>query len=117
MPRKTKRPQISPHGIQLVADRFKVLSEPARLRLLMALEEGEQNVTSLVGSTGLSQANVSKHLAILTGAGMVDRRKEGTSAFYFIADPAIFELCDLMCHRIESSLAANAKPIRQASRG
>ncbi|CAN5724503.1 hypothetical protein BH20VER1_BH20VER1_28560 [soil metagenome] len=46
------------------------------------------------------------------GVGMIDRRKEGVSAYYFIADPTIFELCDLMCHRVESTLAANAKPIR-----
>jgi len=112
MPRKAKHQPMSARGIQLVAERFKVLSEPARLTLLMALEAGEHNVTSLVSSTRLSQANVSKHLAILMNAGMIDRRKEGVSAFYFIADPQIFELCELMCHRVESSLAASARPIR-----
>ncbi|CAN5592459.1 metalloregulator ArsR/SmtB family transcription factor [soil metagenome] len=112
MPRKTKRPDISPRGLQLVADRFKVLSEPARLRILMVLEDGEQNVTALVSLTGLTQANVSKHLALLMTAGMVDRRKEGVSSYYFIADPQIFDLCDLMCHRIEASLASSAAPLR-----
>ena len=112
MARKSKRPRLSSRGVQLVAERFKVLSEPARLNLLMALEESEQNVTALVNLTGLTQANVSKHLGILTSAGMVDRRKQGVSTYYFIADPQIFELCDLMCHRIERTLAANSKPIR-----
>lgn len=112
MAHKSPPQKLSPRGVQLVAERFKVLSEPARLNLLMVLEAGEQNVTSLVNTTGLTQANVSKHLAILMGVGMVDRRKEGVSAFYFIADPTIFELCDLMCHRIERTLAANSKPIR-----
>ena len=112
MPRKQKTKKLSARGVQLVAERFKVLSEPARLNLLLALEAGEQNVTSLVEATGLTQANVSKHLAILMSVGMVDRRKEGVSAFYFIADPTIFQLCDLMCHRIECNLAANSKPIR-----
>jgi len=109
MARKSKRPRLSSRGVQLVAERFKVLSEPARLNLLMALEEGEQNVTALVNLTGLTQANVSKHLGILTSAGMVDRRKQGVSTYYFIADPQIFELCDLMCHRIEAGMAAAAR--------
>lgn len=112
MPRKSYPQKLSARGIQLVSERFKVLSEPARLRILMALEAGEQNVTALVRSTALSQANASKHLSILMRAGMVNRRKEGVSTFYFIADPKIFDLCELMCHRVESSLAANAKPIR-----
>lgn len=112
MARKSHSRKLLPRGVQLVAERFKVLSEPARLYLLMALEGGEQNVTSLVKTTGLTQANVSKHLAILMSVGMVGRRKDGVNAFYFISDPTIFELCDLMCHRIERTLAANSKPIR-----
>lgn len=105
MARKVKRLQLSERGLQLVAQRFKLLSEPTRLKLLMVLEPGEQNVTALVNRTGLTQANVSKHLALLMSAGMVDRRKEGVSTYYFIADPQIFDLCDLMCHRIQVGLA------------
>ncbi len=100
-PRKT----MSDRALQFVAQRFKVLSEPARLRLLMALEKGEQNVTALTKLTSLSQANVSKHLGILTGAAMVDRRKEGLKSFYFISDPKIIELCDVMCARVAQEYA------------
>ncbi len=101
MPRPAKRKKISDQGLQLVARRFKVLSEPARLKLLMALEEGEQHVTALVELTGLTQGNVSKHLGMLMAEGMVDRRKQGLNAFYFISDPQIIELCDLMCSKLE----------------
>ncbi len=100
MPKKLRR-QLSEEGLRLVARQFQVLSEPARLKLLAVLEEGEQNVTALVQLTGLSQANVSKHLGILHDVGMVDRRKEGLSTFYFISDPKISELCDLMCSKLE----------------
>ena len=112
MPRKTKRRQISDEGLQLVAQRFKVLSEPVRLKLLSALEEGEQNVGQLVALTGQSQANVSKHLATLVAAGMIGRRKEGLNAYFFISDPQIFELCDLMCHRLDREFAAKKSPFR-----
>jgi len=101
MARQPKSKKISAQGLQLVARRFKVLSEPARLKLLMALEEGEQHVTALIKLTGLTQGNVSKHLGILMGEGMVDRRKQGLNAFYFISDPQIIELCDLMCSKLE----------------
>lgn len=112
MPRKSKRRKITDEVLQLVAQRFKVLSEPARLRLLTILEAGEQNVGRLVELTGLSQANASKHLATLVAAGMVGRRKEGLNAYYFISDPQVFELCDLMCHRLEKEFAEKSAHFR-----
>ena len=109
MAKKSKR-KLTDEALQLVAQRFKVLSEPVRLKLLTVLEEGAQNVGELVRLTGQSQANVSKHLATLVGAQMVGRRKEGLNAYYFICDPEILELCDLMCHRLEREFAARKSP-------
>ena len=111
MPRKRAK-KLSAEALLLVAQRFKVLSEPLRLKLLMALQEGEQNVTALVKATASTQANVSKHLAILSDAAMISRRKEGLSVFYFISDPVIFQLCDLMCRRIETEFAAKSAHFR-----
>ncbi len=111
MPKKTRRP-LSEEGLRLVARQFQVLSEPARLKLLAVLEEGEHNVTALVQLTGLSQANISKHLGILHDVGMVDRRKEGLSTFYFISDPKISELCDLMCSKLEKELSEKSRNFR-----
>ena len=110
MPRKSKRPTLTDEGFQIVAQRFKVLSEPVRLKLLAVLEGGEQNVGQLVTLTGQSQANVSKHLATLVAAGMIGRRKAGLNAYYFISDPQISELCDLMCHRLQREFAAKKSP-------
>ncbi len=112
MPGKSKRPELTDEGLLLVAQRFKVLSEPVRLKLLAMLESGEQNVGQLVTLTSQSQANVSKHLATLVAAGMVGRRKEGLNAYYFISDPQIGELCDLMCHRVQREYAAKKSPFR-----
>ena len=88
-------------AIDLLAERFRALAEPARLQLMNVLRDGEYSVTELVEETGLGQANVSKHLQLLRTRGFVERRKEGLYVFYRIADPAVFELCDLMCGHVE----------------
>ena len=92
---------MTPVLVAELAERFKALGEPARLRLLSVLRDGEQSVSELVARTGLGQANVSKHLHHLTTAGFLSRRKEGTFAFYSLADEEVFTLCDLMCGRVE----------------
>lgn len=92
---------MSPQVLELVAQRFKVLADSARLRLLNALRTGERSVSELVEDTGLSQANVSKHLGVLHAAGFVGRRKEGLFTYYVLADKGVFRLCDLVCERIE----------------
>jgi DNA-binding transcriptional ArsR family regulator len=86
----------------LVAERFKALSDPARIRLLSALRGGERSVGDLVDETGLAQANVSKHLARLHHLGFVSRRRDGLFTLYKLADKDVLKLCDLMCGRIET---------------
>jgi DNA-binding transcriptional ArsR family regulator len=85
----------------MVAERFKVLAEPARLQLLQALMPGELSVGQLVETTGLTQANVSKHLQLLLAHNLVARRKEGLFVYYHIADQSVFQLCELVCGRLE----------------
>lgn len=105
------RQKMSPQALDLIASRFRVLSEPTRLKLLIALETGEKNVSALVEETGATQANVSKHLQTLTDAGILGRRKEGLSVFYSIADPTIFELCEHVCGSLQKRLAQQAKAL------
>ena len=83
--------------VELVAQRFRVLGEPMRIKLLDRMREGAATVTELQEALGASQQNVSKHLGILRAAGMVSRTKEGNSARYAISDPSVFELCDQVC--------------------
>jgi ArsR family transcriptional regulator len=99
---------LSDEALELVARRFAVLAEPMRLRLMQALIDGEKNVTELVESTGGTQANVSRHLQTLTAAHMLARRKEGLQVFYAIADPSIFELCEVVCGSLAKQLAKQA---------
>lgn len=105
MPEYTKR-KLSEAALEKVAERFKAFSEPTRLMLLYTLMDGEKNVSELVKETGGLQANVSKHLAILLDAGILGRRRQGTSAYYRIVDESVFELCDLVCGSIHDRLAS-----------
>src|SRR5215207_1452724 len=88
--------------IELVAERFRALAEPARLHLMSVLRDGEQTVGELVEATGLGIANVSKHLQLLHAAGFVTRRKEGLHVYYGLAGEDVFRLCDIMCGRLEA---------------
>jgi len=96
-----QQPRMSPEVLELIARRFRVLAEPARLRILTMLSEGEKTVSELVEATDLNQANVSKHLGVLRASSFVERRKEGLYAFYRIADPSVERLCAIMCGRLE----------------
>jgi DNA-binding transcriptional ArsR family regulator len=83
--------------VELVAQRFRVLGEPMRIKLLDRLRESDATVGELQEALGASQQNVSKHLGILHAAGMVARTKEGNRVVYSISDPSVFELCDQVC--------------------
>lgn len=104
--RRRKRPLSEP-ALDKVAELFKALSEPTRLKLLYALMDGEKNVSQLVEETGVLQANVSKHLGTLLDAGLVSRRKRGQSSCYRITDESVFELCDLACGSIYDRIATD----------
>ncbi len=90
--------------IELVAQRFRVLGEPMRIKLLDQLRQGEATVGELQEALGASQQNVSKHLGILNAAGMVSRRKDGNHARYSIGDPSVFDLCDQVCGGVQRQL-------------
>jgi DNA-binding transcriptional ArsR family regulator len=92
-----------------LAERFKGLAEPARLRILHALRSGEMTVSQLIGATRLGQANVSKHLQLLRAAGFVERRKEGLYVYYSLADPDVLLLCDIMSSRMERQNEADRR--------
>jgi DNA-binding transcriptional ArsR family regulator len=90
--------------IELVAQRFRVLGEPMRIRVLDRLRDGDATVGELQQALGATQQNVSKHLGILHAAGMVGRTKDGNHARYSISDPAVFELCDQVCGGVRRQL-------------
>ncbi|MEP7147775.1 MAG: metalloregulator ArsR/SmtB family transcription factor [Acidobacteriota bacterium] len=92
---------MSDDALAMIANRFRVLADPMRLKILHTLGNAEMNVSELVEATRAGQANVSKHLGLMLDAEIVARRKEGLNSFYRISDESIFELCDLVCERLK----------------
>jgi DNA-binding transcriptional ArsR family regulator len=90
--------------IELIAQRFRVLGEPMRIKLLDRLRDGDATVGELQESLGASQQNVSKHLGILLAAGMVARTKQGNHSRYSISDPSVFDLCEQVCGGVRRQL-------------
>jgi DNA-binding transcriptional ArsR family regulator len=90
--------------VELIAERFRVLSEPIRIKLLERLGEGEASVLELTDLIGTTQQNVSKHLGMLQRAGIVARRKQGNFAYYRIVDEAVFSLCEVVCGSLQQQV-------------
>jgi DNA-binding transcriptional ArsR family regulator len=91
--------------IELVAQRFRVLGEPMRIKLLDRLRDGDATVGELQEALGASQQNVSKHLGMLHAARMVSRVRRGNSVVYSISDPTVFELCEQVCGGVRRQVA------------
>ena len=91
---------VSDDVINLMAEKFKSLAQPTRLIILRSLIAGEKSVSGLVQETGRGQANVSKHLKFLAGAGLVARRKVGLQVFYRVDCPLVEQVCSLACDTV-----------------
>ncbi|MEY2983574.1 MAG: hypothetical protein RLZZ568_191 [Cyanobacteriota bacterium] len=98
---------------RLVAEYFKVLSEASRLQILSCLRTGPMNVREITEATGLGQANLSKHLKVLTQAGILARQAKGVSVYYSICDPSIFDLCEVVCDRLGQRMKQQTKTVNQ----
>ena len=112
---KTGIRTLSPGALGLVADRFRTLADPLRLRILQALEGGERNVGDLTAILGATQPNVSKQLKVLREGGFVGRRAEGTSAYWFVSDPSVFALCDVVCRGLQARISSHARLLAPAA--
>ena len=104
---------LSPAMIDLVAERFRALGEPARLHILQALRAGERTVGDLAEATGLGTPNLSKHLQLLHATGFVARRKEGLYVHYSLAGEDVFRLCDIMCGRLDAEVDSRRRALAQ----
>jgi ArsR family transcriptional regulator len=90
--------------VSLIAERFRALAEPTRIKLLDRLREREATVLELTELIGTTQQNVSKHLGLLQRAGIVARRKQGNFAYYRIVDDGVFTLCETVCGSLQQRL-------------
>ena len=88
---------IRPELLPRIAERFAALADENRLRLLLLLKSAPANVTALTEELGIAQASVSKHLAVLRQAGLVDVERRGNNAFYAVRDDSVFDMCRIVC--------------------
>jgi DNA-binding transcriptional ArsR family regulator len=96
---------LPPALVELIAQRFRVIGEPMRIRMLDALRDGPMTVNELTRALGASQQNVSKHVGVLAQAGIVGRRRDGNHVRCSIIDPSVFELCELVCGGMRRQVA------------
>lgn len=97
--------ELNEDNAELIARRFRALSDPTRLRIIDQLRRSEEaSVGELTEALGSSQQNISKHLAALSAEGFATRRKQGTSSIYRISDPGVLDLCEKVCAGIEAQL-------------
>jgi len=91
--------------VELLAERFRILSEPIRIRILEQLRGGPKTVQEIVDAVGSSQQNISKHLGLMRSLGIVVRRKEGSYSRYEIGDETVLDLCDQVCGALQRRVA------------
>ena len=92
--KQTEKPKIDMTIYNMQATISKTLANPIRLAILHTLKDGEKNVNDLTDIIGISQSNLSQHLALMRQIGIVSTRKQGTSVFYSVSNPKINEAFD-----------------------
>lgn len=95
MSKKKIPPELTEAELGELAGRFKLLGEPMRLKILQAVCHAAKPVGEIVLATGSTQANVSKHLALLTAGGILERKKDGQCVYYGMKDQLVMQLCEL----------------------
>jgi len=103
---------LSDEFLERMADKFRILGDSTRLAILRCLMAGERSVNEVVRETGRGQANVSKHLKMLSDAGFLSRRKVGLQVIYRIEDPLVLQLCDSVCASIVAEAQAESERIK-----
>ena len=102
---------------ELHAGFCKTIAHPTRLEILNLLRDGEKTVSELMSSTGLRQANLSQHLAVLRQKGILEATKDGFNVKYRVARPKMIEACDIIREALLEQLAEGEELLRRAERG
>lgn len=106
MPAASRKPQSGPpqpiHRIK--ADFFRMLGHPARVRIIELLKDGELTVGELQAKLGIDSSGASQHLGAMRRQGLLESRRDGTSVYYRVRDPRIFQLLETARQLISSHL-------------
>lgn len=101
-----KNPTVfSEEVLELIARRLKAMSEPARLKVIQNLKNGEKSVGEIAEQTGMKHGTASANLNALLSAGLVSCRKEGTKVYYHISSDMVFKVCEGVCESLKDEFA------------
>ena len=89
---------------RIQAEFCKGLSHPKRLQIISVLKDGEKSVNELSELTGIPQANLSQHLAVLRQLGILAKRREGLNIYYNLTDERIVQACEIVKAAIRQRL-------------
>jgi ArsR family transcriptional regulator, virulence genes transcriptional regulator len=92
----TEKPKIDMTIYNMQAGISKTLANPIRIAILHTLRDGEKSVNKLTDVLGISQSNLSQHLALIRQMGILKTRKQGTSIYYRVTNPKINQACDMV---------------------
>lgn len=99
--------ELDSKSLEKIAAFFKVFAEPTRLAILQMLRKGPASVNEIVAELTTSQANVSKQLKTLYDADLLHREQRGNQVIYSISEPKVFELCKLVCDKLNRDAKVN----------
>ena len=88
---------------RLLAEVLKALAFPTRIKILYLLKGKELCGCEIAPALGCEQSNISRHLAVLTRAGLVIPERRGVSVYYRVSDPVVFELLKLVDKLLEKN--------------
>jgi len=101
--------------VDLVTSRLALLADPTRVQLLALLEQQEATVQALSDKMPTTPQNVSRHLCILHRAGIVARRRDGTSTYYSLLDYSACQLLDQVLASITGQIDELADIVKLAA--
>ena len=91
-----KNRELTEVELDRVAQQFRVLGEPMRLKVLQLICRKPLTVGEIVTATGATQSNISKHLSLLASAGIITRQKDAQFVYYRLSNPLTMKLCELV---------------------
>lgn len=100
---------------QIKAEFFRILGHPVRVRILELLKDGERSVGDLQNELQMDSSGTSQHLGVLRKHGILEARREGTSVYYTVRDPRIFQLLEVSKQILTSSLTESQEVLGELS--
>jgi DNA-binding transcriptional ArsR family regulator len=90
---------------QVKAEFFRILGHPVRVRILELLKDGERSVGDLQRELQMDSSGTSQHLGVLRKHGVLESRRDGTSVYYAVRDPRMFQLLETARQILTSNLS------------